>query len=406
MRPTPSSGGHPRNAPVVGTVNGELKVKKDWEYIKLSDACTIHGRIGWQGLTRAEHRTSGDYLLITGTDFTEDNRINLDTCVYVDEFRYTQDENIQIRKNDLLITKDGTLGKLALITEELPKPATLNGGIFVIRDKINKLYPQFLLNYMKSDAFRKIIHNHRTGSTVPHLTQNMLVNFPIPVPPLEEQKRIVKILDEKFAQLETIKANAQTNLQNAKDLFQSQLTIAFGNTTWKKKKFSEFFKLSSGDYLNSKSIVKGEYPIYGGNGIIDYHKEYNLTGDNIIIGRVGALCGNARYISEPIWLTDNAFKLTFIDFKYDYAFITYLLNHINLRSFARQAAQPVISNSSLKDIEIPLPPLPEQKHIVKELDTLSEKVRQLQKIYTKQIANCDELKQSYLQKAFEGELDN
>ena len=68
------------------------------------------------------------------------------------------------------------------------------------------------------------------------------------------------------------------------------------------------------------------------------------------------------------------------------------------------AAIPNLGLKAMRDLKIPLPPLPEQKRIVKELDTLSEKVRQLQEIYTKQIANCDELKQSYLQKAFEGEL--
>lgn len=385
-------------------------MNKDWEYIKLSDACTIHGRIGWQGLTRAEHKRSGDYLLITGTDFTEDNKINLDTCVYVDEFRYTQDENIQIRKNDLLITKDGTLGKLALITEDLPKPATLNGGIFVIRDKINKLYPPFLLNYMKSDAFRKIIHNHRTGSTVPHLTQNMLVNFPIPVPPLEEQKRLVKILDEKFAQLETIKTNAQTNLQNAKDLFQSQLTKAFSKATWEKKKVSEISEnLDSKRIPITKNVRKtGQYPYYGASGIVDYVEDYIFDGKFLLVSEDGANLLARTYpiafIAEgKFWVNNHAHILSFKD-EITMKFVELFFSNLDISPYVTGMAQPKFNQASLNNIEIPLPPLPEQKRIVKELDTLSEKVRQLQEIYTKQIADCDELKQSLLQKAFTGEL--
>ena len=77
-----------------------------------------------------------------------------------------------------------------------------------------------------------------------------------------------------------------------------------------------------------------------------------------------------------------------------------------LKNMTRGAAYNALTIEKLKECKIPLPPLPEQKRIVKELDTLSEKVRQLQEIYTKQIANCDELKQSLLQKAFEGELSN
>ena len=205
-----------------------------WEWKKLGDVCTIHGRIGWQGLTKKEHRRSGDYLLITGVNFTSDNTVDYDSCVYVDEERYVQDPNIQVRKNDLLITKDGTLGKLALITDNPPKPATLNGGLFVIRNENNTIYPKFLMDVMKSDAFRKRIEKSITGSTVPHLTQNMLVNFPIPIPPLSEQKHIVKTLDEKFAKIDKLKSAAETNLKNAREIFNAELNskLNIENDKW------------------------------------------------------------------------------------------------------------------------------------------------------------------------------
>lgn len=370
-------------------------MKNDWEIKKLGDVCEIIG--GTTPSTTNKSYWDGTEKWITPAE------IDINKKYVYDSVRHITKEavkacSLQLQpKGTVIFTSRAPIGKVAISEMEF----YCNQGFknFVCSERILNEYLYYFLignvDYLNSIG---------KGTTFKEISKTTVSQVEIPLPPLEEQKRIVKILDEKFAQLETIKTNAQTNLQNAKDLFQSQLTKTFSNTTWEKKKFSELFKLSSGDYLNSKSIIKGEYPIYGGNGIIDYHKEYNLTGDNIIIGRVGALCGNVRYISEPIWLTDNAFKLSFIDFNYDYSFITYLLNHINLRNFARQAAQPVISNSSLKDIEIPLPPLPEQKRIVKELDTLSEKVRQLQEIYTKQIANCAELKQAYLQKAFEGEL--
>lgn len=373
-------------------------MKKDWEIKKLGDVCLKRDSIKWKN---ENSNTEYQYIDLSAVDRESKNII--DTQIITKENAPSRAQQI-VRTGDILFgTTRPTLKRFSLLSDDYDGQIC-STGFCVLRPNQKTISSNWIFYQFYDEKFYKYIEPLQKGANYPAVTDKDIFNFPIPVPPLEEQKRIVKILDEKFAQLETIKAKAQTNLQNAKDLFQSQLTKAFSNTTWEKKKFSELFKLSSGDYLNSKSIVKGEYPIYGGNGIIDYHKEYNLTGDNIIIGRVGALCGNVRYISEPIWLTDNAFKLTFIDFKYDYAFITYLLNHINLRSFARQAAQPVISNSSLKDIEIPLPPLPEQKRIVAELDTLSEKVRQLQEIYTKQIINCADLKQSLLQKAFEGEL--
>ena len=379
-------------------------MKKDWEIKKLGDLVTQIN-----GLWKGKKEPFINVAVIRNTNFSKDCKLKLDDVEYLD-VELKQYSSRKLQAGDIIIEKSGgsdkqPVGRPILFNIEDGEYSFSNfTSTLRIKDvsQVSAKYLQQYLYFRWLNGDTRNLQSHTTG--IHNLDFKEYLNFDIILPSLEEQKRIVKILDEKFAQLESLKANAQINLQNAKDLFQSQLTKAFSEATWEKKKFSELFKLSSGDYLNSKSIIKGKYPIYGGNGIIDYHKEYNLTGDNIIIGRVGALCGNVRYISEPIWLTDNAFKLTFIDFKYDYVFITYLLNHINLRSFARQAAQPVISNSSLKEIEVPLPPLPEQKRIVKELDALSEKIRQLQEIYTKQIANCEELKQSLLQKAFEGEL--
>lgn len=102
-----------------------------WEQRKLSEICTMHARIGWQNLRASEFLDSGDYYLITGTDF-EDGRINLSTCHYVEKDRFVQDKKIQIKNGSILITKDGTLGKKYLSRYELQKLLTsldLNSGL-------------------------------------------------------------------------------------------------------------------------------------------------------------------------------------------------------------------------------------------------------------------------------------
>ena len=88
----------------------------------------MHARIGWQNLRTSEFLDSGNYMLITGTDF-EDGGINFDTCHYVERERYEQDKHIQIKNGSILITKDGTLGKVAYV-QGLSMPATLNAGVF------------------------------------------------------------------------------------------------------------------------------------------------------------------------------------------------------------------------------------------------------------------------------------
>lgn len=155
---------------------------------------TLKARIGWQGLTKKEYLPDGEYKLITGTDFTTNNTIDFDHCVYVSKERYEQDPYIQIREDDVLITKDGTLGKIAYISE-LPMPATLNGGIFVVRGKTGEVTQRFLKYYLISNNFKNWIEQNHTAGSIMHLTQKLLEKFNIPVPSPSTQEDIVSTLD-------------------------------------------------------------------------------------------------------------------------------------------------------------------------------------------------------------------
>ncbi|WP_312921595.1 restriction endonuclease subunit S [Empedobacter brevis] len=171
--------------------------------------------------------------------------------------------------------------------------------------------------------------------------------------------------------------------------------------SWSKVKFGDVFKLSSGVNLTVKKIVEGDYPVYGGNGIMGYHNEYNFSGDYIIIGRVGALCGNVRYVSGDFWLTDNAFRIDDYKADFDKKYLEYYLNHLNLRKYAREAVHPVISNSSLKSIELSFPELlSEQQQIVEKLDQAFEMIDQAKANIEQNIINTKELFQSKLNEAF------
>lgn len=161
----------------------------------ITDIAQIKARVGWQRLTRGEYLSSGEYCLITGTDFMPDGRINFDSCVYVTKERFDMDENIQIHKNDILITKDGTLGKVAIVLEEPQKPTTLNSGVFRIKITDSQISAKYMYHFFTSKYFTDFVESVKTGSTVPHLTQQGLVTLDIPIPSLEEQNQIVSKLD-------------------------------------------------------------------------------------------------------------------------------------------------------------------------------------------------------------------
>lgn len=244
--------------------------------------------------------------------------------------------------------------------------------------------------------------NERRG-----LNMRLIRGIEIPLAPLEEQQRIVAVLDEAFERLARARAHADANLQNARELFESLRFEILSKRMdgWETHRLADCFRLKSGENLTAKKMVPGPFPVYGGNGIAGTHHACNLSGDNVIIGRVGALCGNARYIDHDIWLTDNAFKVVSYNFDFDHSFLTYLLNFKNLRSLARQAAQPVISNSSLAYLELTFPTSVElQAELANKLSGAETELGDIKRKYEAKIQDLDDLRQSLLQKAFAGEL--
>ena len=160
-----------------------------WEQRKLSELTTMHARIGWQNLRTSEFLDCGNYMLITGTDF-KDGTIDYSTCHYVEKERYEQDKNIQIHNGSILITKDGTLGKVAYV-QGLAMPATLNAGVFnvEIRDK-DEVDEKYLFQYLKAPFLMDYVSKKATGGTIKHLNQSILVDFPVAMPKKTEQAKI------------------------------------------------------------------------------------------------------------------------------------------------------------------------------------------------------------------------
>ena len=160
-----------------------------WEQRKLSEVASMHARIGWQNLRTSEFLDKGDYMLITGTDFV-DGSIDYSTCHYVARERYEQDRNIQISNGSILITKDGTLGKVAYV-QGLSVPATLNAGVFNLEIRnVDMIDEKYLFQYLKAPFLMDYVDKKSTGGTIKHLNQNILIDFPIIYPTKEEQALI------------------------------------------------------------------------------------------------------------------------------------------------------------------------------------------------------------------------
>ena len=276
-------------------------------------------------------------------------------------------ESFVLEEGDLLfshINSKAYIGRTVLY-RNLNKEVIIH-GMNLLRIKVNPqiLLPSFLYYTSLTDSFKEQVASSRKDAVnQSSISVSDIKKIVIPVPTLEEQQRIVDeldllsgIVDKKNAQLRDLDALAQS-------IFYEMFGDPKNNDLhWQTSLFGDTFKLKSGDGLKEKEFIFGNYPVYGGNGISGYHNCFNKEGKHVIIGRVGAYCGNVRYVQDCFWLTDNAFDALFDSTRLDYTFVCWMLNTLDLHRFANHAAQPVISNSGLRQLSVIIPPIEIQRH--------------------------------------------
>ncbi|AOP33068.1 hypothetical protein A0128_03860 [Leptospira tipperaryensis] len=200
-------------------------IPEDWEVKRIGETALLKARIGWHGLTAKEYLNTGIYRLITGTEFHKGS-IDWSRCFFVDQERYEQDKYIQIKENDILITKDGSIGKIAFVNL-LNWPATLNSGVFVIRPKNISFFPNFLFYIFSSFYFDKFISQITAGSTILHLYQKDFVKFTFPLPPtLAEQTAIANVLSDLDSEIDALESKLEKYKLLKQGMMQQLLTGA------------------------------------------------------------------------------------------------------------------------------------------------------------------------------------
>lgn len=171
-----------------------------WKLERLNNVAELFGRIGWQGLTSDEYTDEGAYL-VTGTDF-RDGYIDWSSCVHVSEERWEEAWQIKLQEGDLLISKDGTIGKLAIVSD-LPGHASLNSGLMRIVPRSNGYVTKYLYYVLQTDVFYDWYREIDAGaSTIKHLFQGDFIHFVYPSPPIEEQEAITEELDKSTAEID------------------------------------------------------------------------------------------------------------------------------------------------------------------------------------------------------------
>ena len=321
------------------------------------------------------------------------------------------------QKGDILYTRVGSFGEAAIIESDIE--FSIFVSLTLIKPK-DFLLNTFLKYYLNSPHIKSLASRSISGSGVGNLNVGTVRKFPIAVPPLAEQERIVAILDEAFQGIAATTAQAEKNLHNARELFQSVLQSTFSQKghDWVETTLGEACEIQMGQSPNGASYNNTGDGVPLINGPVEFGPEpfsktlktkfttaptkmckagdlilcvrgsttgrMNLAGFDSCIGR-----GVASLRSE----TNQEWVNQFINLNRDYIF-----------SLGSGATFPNVSAKILADIAIPIPPPETQQAIVEKLDALSEETKRLEAIYERKKAALTELKQSLLQKAFAGEL--
>lgn len=201
------------------------KIPENWDTIKVKYTSWLKGRIGWDGLKSTEYTDVGAYL-ITGVNFNK-GVIDWDSCVHITEDRFHEDSDIHIKENDLLITKDGTIGKVA-IAKNCPEMVSLNSGVLLIRNIYDfKYHDKYMYYVLLSDVFWRWYTLSQTGqSTIKHLYQEQFYNFEFTFPPLSEQQLISSYLDRQCGLIDSIIEKTKSTIEEYKKLKQSVIIEA------------------------------------------------------------------------------------------------------------------------------------------------------------------------------------
>ena len=200
------------------------QIPSHWGQCRLKSYNSLKGRIGWNGLRSDEFLAEGYAYLVTGQDFSGKD-IKWDKCYQIEKPRYDEDPFIQLKNGDLLITKDGTIGKIATVNN-LDKPACLNSGIFVMKQTKDMFEQGYLFWMLSSDLLKEFNNYTSSGTTILHLYQNVFENMPMIIPTKEEQKAISDYLDKKCSDIDKAIATHQKRIGLLNELRQNIITLS------------------------------------------------------------------------------------------------------------------------------------------------------------------------------------
>ena len=338
-----------------------------------------------------ERYFQGDIAWAIPSDITA-----LDSALYIqDTASHISEEGLNksaaklLPSGTVLLTSRATIGETAIST--IPMATNQGFSNFICNDEILNIYLAYYLRHIKTK-----LNILARGSTFKEVTKGTLLNVEIPLPPLPEQRAIAHVLqtiqEAKSTRQREIALERERKAALMDHLFshgtkgepRKQTEIGEIPESWKVTKLGDLVKLKSGlsrpKDIESKPNTELTVPVYGGNGILGYTSKKFSEERLLVIGRVGAYCGCVHIAEAPNWITDNAlYPEKWFSSEISLDFLAEQLRHFNLNRFQRKGGQPLVTQSILHQLKIPLPSLSEQRTVAGILLAIDEKIAALER---------------------------
>lgn len=342
--------------------------------------------------------------------------------------RYTETANdfmgegVEFHPNDILFGK--LRPYLAKVYKAEFKGQSV-GDIYVFRGNENQ-DPGFLKYLFLSYPFISVVDGSTYGAKMPRANWDFISQMILPCPPLSEQQSIASYLDYKVGQIDAVISEKEKMLEDLKVYRSAIISEAvtkgldknvemkdsgierfpYINRHWRTIKLKYISTIKSGKLLaNSELSENGLYEVYGGNGFMGYTSEFNTESPAIVIGRVGALCGNVHLIDSSKWVTDNALVLNIIDDTISYEYLYFYLDAFDLNTLNSSNAQPLITGTKVLDVLMPLPSLDEQQRIAEKIKVKILVIDELINKFNEQISDLKSYKSSLITESVTGKID-
>ena len=391
--------------------------------MKLKHLATVKARIGWHGLSTDDYG-SGDRLLVTGTEISV-GRVQWDLCQGVSDEIWARDPWIQLSEGDVLVTKDGTIGKVALVPEVHAK-ATLNSGVFRVTPVPSILDSRFLFWVLESKLFRHFVGLLGAGSTISHLYQRDFIDFEVPAPSLVAQRAIADYLDTETARIDALIEKKQRMIKLLDQRLSMYIRSRVSSLDCPVLPLKRAWQVVDCKHRTPDYLEEG-YPVVSPGeatpGRLELSRAHRFVSEadyqdlaspprrpsrgDIIYSR-NASIGIASYVDtdEPFCMGQDVCLITSTD--QNQLYLAYVLNTLGVDQLEEQKIGSTFSRvniTQIVELAIPTPNVAAQAEIAHELDEKSEKHAVVAKKLTHQVALLQERRQALITAAVTGEFE-